>query len=178
VLWRPSRSTGLALSVVSIFVALAGAYGALMVAFGGSTSRRLTLTLGDVALTVLILAAALLAHEGVHGLAISAYGGTPRFGWSFVARIVPQFYCTATGQRFSRVRYAIVALAPSVFVSLALIVGLRSSAGGLFVIPFAIHLGVCMNDWVVAFRAAREPEGSLIEDVSGGILVHPPASAA
>jgi hypothetical protein len=121
---------------------------------------------------------ALLAHEGVHGLAIATYGGKPRFGWSFVARFVPSPYFTAPGQRFSRVRYAIVALAPSLFVSLALVVGLRSSAGGLFVIPFGIHLGVCLNDWVVAFRALREPQGSLIEDVEGGILIHPPALMA
>jgi hypothetical protein len=65
-----------------------------------------------------------------------------------------------------------------VFVSLALVVGLRSSVGGVFVIPFGIHLGVCMNDWVVAFRALQEPQGSLIEDVAGGILIHPPALMA
>jgi hypothetical protein len=55
-------------------------------------------------------------------------------------------------------------------VSLALIVGLRSPAGVLF----GIHLGVCMNDWVVTYRALREPAGSLIEDVADGILIHPP----
>ena len=163
---------------MSTFVALAAAYVALIVAFGGGTSRRLSITLGDVVLTVLILAVTLLAHEGVHGLAISTYGGRPRFGWSFVARVVPSPYFSAPGQRFSRVRYAIVALAPSLFVTLALAVGLRSSAGGLFVIPFGIHLGVCLNDWVVAFRALREPQGSLIEDVDGGILIHPPALKA
>jgi hypothetical protein len=178
VVWRPSGSTSLGLSILSIFVALAAAYGALVVAFGGSASRRLTIALGDVVLTVVILTVALLAHEGVHGLAISTYGGKPRFGWSVVARILPTLYCVATGQRFSRVRYAIVAVAPSVFVSLALIIGLRSTYGGPFVIPFAIHLGVCTTDWVVAFRALREPQGSLIEDVPGGILVHPPASRA
>jgi hypothetical protein len=161
---------------VSTFVALAAAYAALMVAFGGGTTRRLSIGLGDVVLTFLILAVALLVHEGVHGLAIFTYGGEPQFGWSFVARVVPFLYCTAPGQRFSRVRYAIVALAPSLFVSLALVVGLRSPAGGLFVIPFGIHLGVCLNDWAVAFRAVREPQGSFIEDVPGGILIHPPAS--
>jgi len=67
-----------------------------------------------------------------------------------------------------------LALAPGLFVSLALIVGLRSPAGVLFVIPFGIHLGVCMNDWVVTYRALREPPGSLIEDVADGILIHPP----
>jgi hypothetical protein len=73
----------------------------------------------------------------------------------------------------SKPRYAVVALAPSLLVSLALIVGLRSPAGVLFVIPFGIHLGVCVNDWVVTYRALREPRGSLIEDVADGILIHP-----
>jgi hypothetical protein len=62
----------------------------------------------------------------------------------------------------------------ALFVSLALIVGLRSPAGVLFVIPFGIHLGLCVNDWVVTYRALREPRGSLIEDVADGILIHPP----
>ncbi len=176
--WRPSRSTSLGLSVVSTVVALAAAYAALMVAFAGRTPQRLTVTLGGFLVMVVVLAAALLAHEGIHGLSISTYGGKPRFGWSFAARVVPYLYCTAPGQRFSRLRYAIVALAPTVFVSLALVVGLRSSVGGVFVIPFGIHLGVCMNDWVVAFRALQEPQGSLIEDVAGGILIHPPALMA
>jgi hypothetical protein len=140
--------------------------------------QRLTVTLVDVVLICVVLGVALVAHEGVHGVAISTYGGRPRFGWSFALRVVPFLYCTAPGQRFSRARYAIVALAPSLFVSLALLVGLRSSAGGLFVIPFGIHLGVCLNDWVVAFRALREPQGSLIEDIAGGILIHPPALMA
>ena len=176
--WRPSRSTSLGLSLVSTVVALAAAYAALMVAFAGRAPQRLTVTIVDVVAMAVILGVALVAHEGVHGLAISTYGGKPRFGWSHVARVVPYLSCTALGQRFSRGRYAIVALAPTVFVSLALVVGLRSGAGGLFVIPFGIHLGVCMNDWVVAFRALREPQGSLIEDVAGGILIHPPALMA
>jgi hypothetical protein len=176
--WRPSRSTSLGLRLVSIVVALAAAYAALMVASAGRAPQRLTVTVVGVVLMVVVLGAALLAHEGIHGVAISTYGGKPRFDWSVVARVVPQLVCTAPNQRFSRLRYALVVMAPSVFVSLALVVGLRSSAGGLFVIPFGIHLGVCVNDWVAVFRALREPQGSLIEDVSGGILIHPPALVA
>jgi hypothetical protein len=163
---------------VSTVVALAAAYAGLMVAFAGRAPQQLAITVVDVVGIAVILGAALVAHEGVHGLAISTYGGKPRFGWSYVARVVPYLSCTALGQRFSRARYAIVALTPTVFVSLALVVGLRSAVGGLFVIPFAIHLGVCMNDWVVAYRAWREPPGALIEDVAGGILIHPPAVVA
>ena len=159
---------------MSTVVALAAAYAALMVASGG-LPPRLTITLIDVVLICVVLAIALVAHEGLHGVAISTYGGKPRFAWAFALRVVPYLYCTAPGQRFSRARYAIVALAPTVFISLALLVGLRTSAGGLFVIPFGIHLGVCMTDWAVAFRALREPQGSLIEDIAGGILIHPPA---
>lgn len=176
--WRPSRSTSLGLSLVSTVVALAAAYAALMVAFAGPTPQRLTITILDIIGIVVILVIALVAHEGVHGLAISTYGGKPRYAWTFAARVVPHLCCTAPGQRFSRTRYAIVVLAPSIFVSLALLVGLRSSVGGLFVIPFGIHLGVSMNDWAVALRALREPQGSTIEDVVGGILIHPPALMA
>ena len=159
---------------MSTVVALAAAYAALMVAFARRAPQTVTFTPIELLVMVVILAVTLVAHEGIHGLVISTYGGKPRFGWAFVARVLPYVYCTAPRQRFSKPRYAVVALAPSLFVSLALIVGLRSPAGVLFVIPFGIHLGVCVNDWVVTYRALREPRGSLIEDVAGGILIHPP----
>ncbi len=159
---------------MSTVVALAAAYAALMVAFPRRSAQVLTFAPLDLLVMVVILGVALVAHEGIHGLVISTYGGKPRFAWAFVARVLPYLYCTAPGQRFSKQRYAIVALSPTLFVSLALIVGLRSSAGVLFVIPFGIHLGVCVNDWVVTYRALREPPGSLIEDVADGILIHPP----
>ncbi len=171
---RPSRSTSLGLSLVSTVVALAAAYAALMVAFARRSARVATFAPLDLLVLVVVLGVALGAHEGIHGLVISTYGGRPRFGWAFVARVMPYLYCTAPGQRFSTPRYAVVALAPTLFVSLALLVGLRSPAGVLFVIPFGIHLGVCVNDWVVTYRALREPRGSLIEDVADGILIHPP----
>lgn len=176
--WQPSRAAGLGLSAASAVVALAGAYVALVVAFAGRASQRLSITLVDVVWTIVVLGAALLAHAGLHGLAISTYGGRPRFGWSFTPPFVPYLSCAAPGQRLSGPRYALVALVPTVFVSLALAVGLRSPVGGLFVIPFGIHLGVCMGDWVVAFRALREPQGSLVEDIAGGILIHPPEPGA
>ena len=159
---------------MSTVVALAAAYAALMVAFARRAPQTLTFTPIELLVIVVILAVALVAHEGIHGLVISTYGGKPRFGWAFVARVLPYVYCTAPRQRFSKPRYAVVALAPSLFVSLVLIVGLRPPAGVLFVIPFGIHLGVCVNDWVVTYRALREPRGSLIEDVADGILIHPP----
>ena len=159
---------------MSTVVALAAAYAALMVAFARRSVRVLSFPPIDLLVMVVILGVALVAHEGIHGLVISTYGGRPRFGWAFVVRVLPYLYCTAPGERFSKPRYAIVALAPTLFVSLALIVGLRSRAGVLFVIPFGIHLGVCMNDWVVTYRALREAPGSLIEDVADGILIHPP----
>ena len=159
---------------MSTVVALAAAYAALMVAFARHAPQTVTFTPIELLVMVVILAVALVAHEGIHGLVISTYGGKPRFGWAFVARVLPYLYCTAPRQRFSKPRYAIVALAPTLFVSLALIVGRRSPAGVLFVIPFGIHLGVCVNDGVVTYRALREPPGTLIEDVADGILIHPP----
>jgi hypothetical protein len=159
---------------MSTGVALAAAYAALMVAFARRSVRVVTFAPLDLLVTVVVLVVALGAHEGIHGLVVSTYGGRPRFGWALVARVLPNLYCTAPCQRFSRPRYAVVALAPTLFVSLALLVGLRSPAGVLFVIPFGIHIGVCVNDWVVTYRALREPRGSLIEDVADGILIHPP----
>jgi len=68
------------LSALSTVVALAAAYAALMVAFNRRSALVLTFAPLDLLVMVAILGVALIAHEGIHGLVISTYGGRPRFG--------------------------------------------------------------------------------------------------
>ena len=74
---------------MSTVVALAAAYAALLVAFARGGPQTVSFTPLDLLVMVAILGVALIAHEGIHGLVISTYGGRPRFGWAFVARALP-----------------------------------------------------------------------------------------
>jgi hypothetical protein len=90
------------------------------------------------------------------------------------SKVLPYFYCTSPGQRFSVTRYVVVALAPTVVINAMLIAGLLSGLGGWFVLPFAVHIGGCIGDWFLTVRALRAPRGSLIEDMKDGLILHTP----
>lgn len=50
--------------------------------------------------------------------------------------------------------------------------GLLSSFGGLFILPLAAHLAACVEDWFTVARALKASEGSLIEDIKDGLIIH------
>lgn len=173
--WRPSRPTTVGLALGSVLLALAAVYAGLVIAFADRKPGPLRIAPVDVLATVAVLAAALVAHELVRAMFIAAYGGRPRFSVTSGGP-VPRPTCTAPGQRFPRLGYAMVNLAPTLFVSLALLVGLRSGVGAWFVIPFGIHLGGCAADWLAAGVALRAPAAFLLEDVEGGIAFRDPSA--
>ena len=173
--WRPSRRIIVGLGLGSVVLALVAVYAGLVIAFADREPGPLRIAPVDLLATVAVLAAALVAHELVRAMFIAAYGGRPRLSLT-AGGPVPRLSCTAPGQRFPRLGYTMVNLAPTLFVSLALLVGLRSGVGAWFVIPFGIHLGGCAADWLAAGVALRAPSGCLVEDVAGGIALRDPSA--
>ena len=148
------------MTVLSPVIVLVAGYLALAVAFRGQDGT-IVFDVISLAVAVLLVVVAAVAHEGVHGLAILAYGGRPTFGAGMASKVLPYLYCTAAGQQFSVGRYVVVALAPTV-INGALIAGLLSPNAGWFVLPFAVHIGGCIGDWFLTVRALRAPRGSLV----------------
>ncbi len=169
--WKPSRSTGVWMNVLSTLVAVVAGYLTFVIAFSGE-SGAITFDLVGLAITLGIIAVILVVHEGIHGLAFLAYGGRPTFGAGIAGKALPYFYCTSVGQRFSVARYLVVALAPTILVNGALVAALCSSAATWFVVPFAVHMAGCIGDWFLVFRALRAPRGSLVEDMKDGLIIH------
>lgn len=173
--WKPSRSTGVWMNVLSMLVAVVAGYLTFVIAFGGE-SGTINFDLVGLAITVGIIVVVLVVHEGIHGLAFVAYGGRPTFGAGMMGKVMPYFYCTSLRQRLSVARYLMVALAPTIVVNGALIAALCSPVARWFVVPFAVHMGGCIGDWFLVFRALRAPRGSLVEDMKDGLIIHRPAT--
>ncbi len=173
--WKPTRSTSIWMTVLSTVVAFVAGAVAFVVAFG-TGEGTITFDVAGLAIALGIIVVSLVAHEGLHGLVILAYGGRPTFGAGMASKVLPYFYCTAVGQQFSVGRYVVVALAPTVVISGALIAGLLSPIAGWFVLPVAVHLGGCIGDWFLTARALRAPNGSLVEDMKDGLIIHTPVS--
>lgn len=134
----------------------------------------------DLLLGLLGMAAAVVGlivlHEGIHGLAMLPFGARPSFGLGVAGGgVLPYVSTTAAGHRFTRTGYVVVALAPSVVLTvLTLALVGWSPFGGWLVVPAAFHLGGCVGDWWLVAVAARHPPGSHYEDLREGLRIHLP----
>ena len=127
-----------------------------------------------VALGVLVLA----VHEGLHGLAMAAFGARPRFGALMIAGVAPALYTTAPGHLFGRVQYLVVALTPAVAISGLGALACLSAAGPLLVVPLSFHLSGCVGDFAAILQVLRQPPGTRCEDLRDGIRFHRPAAGS
>ena len=176
--WQPDGMTLVAWNVLGLGLGGAGLIGFAAIhgaANGGSVDVSFT-ELGFFVALVVTLAltfALTVVHEFVHGLAMQRYGATPTYGAGVMGRVVPYFFCTAPGARFTRRQFLVITLAPAVIVSIgcALVVAFVP-LGGWLVVPAAIHLGGCVGDFGMAVIAARLAPGTLIEDMKTGMRFH------
>jgi len=177
--WRPNLRTAVLWNLLAVPLMLGG----LLLFF-----RLATLPLGaavtavfrpvDILLTLLVTvvvtAALLAAHEGLHGLVMAAFGARPRFGGLMIARLMPALFTTAPGHRFTRPQYLAVALTPAAAISALGSLACLTAVGLYLVVPLAIHFAGCVGDFSATVRLLREPRGTLCEDLRDGIRFYRP----
>lgn len=121
----------------------------------------------------LVLPIATLAlHEGIHGLAFRAFGGSPNYGIK-VKYLVPYLYMTAPGQRFTRNAFWVILLAPLVsinFGALLLLLSFPQFTGLGWVV--ALNTSGAIGDLWMAIALCRYPASVIIEDRRDGHVVY------
>jgi len=183
-LWRleitPGLGCGLTIASVALFVASIVA----VVTLGrwlhpGNGHGALPLALVIVELTVALLATYAL-HEGVHALAFKLVGGRRvRFGAGLPSGF-PVLYVGWPGQRISRDRFVLVALAPLVVLDL---VGLALMLPGVTVVVGAtmvvVNTAGAVGDLWMSVIVLSSPGWLHVEDIGLSLLAWaPPAHAA
>jgi len=177
--WRPNLRTAMLWNLLAVPLMLSG-----LVLF----LRLATLPLGSgvrgvfgpgdlllILLVTMVVTAALLAvHEGLHGLVMAGFGARPRFGALLIARLVPALFTTAPDHRFTRPQYLAVALTPAAAISALGSVACLTPVGLYLVVPLAIHFAGCVGDFSATVRLLREPRGTLCEDLRDGIRFYRP----
>jgi hypothetical protein len=163
---------GIATLVVGL-VAYAGIWSAATGTSGGGIT-------GLGLLLVIVITFALMAiHEAIHGIVFSRFGGTPQYGATMVGKVLPAFYCTSPGMRFTKAQYILIALAPAMVLVPATVLGVALLPhGGWLVVPAAMHLGGCIGDFAMTYIVARIAPGSLVEDLKSGMRFYLPAGSA
>lgn len=175
--WTPGPRASLWLSIAGLVVTVAAGLGYLGLYGASRPPTSATLAGGELALrllaTLVLSGAALVAHEGLHGLAMLPFGARPTFGAGVLGGAMPYLYCTARGHLFTPAQFAWIALAPTVLLGAAF-AALSAWApwGVAFVIAGAVHLGGCVGDWALAAVALRRGRRRLVEDTGAGIRLH------
>jgi hypothetical protein len=183
-LWRlditPGLGCGLTIASLALFVASTVA----VIALGGWLHPGNGYGSTPVAPVIVELTVALLAtyalHEGVHALAFKLVGGRRvRFGAGLPSGF-PVLYVGWPGQRISRDRFVLVALAPLVVLDL---VGLALMLSGVTVVVGAAMVvlntaGAAGDLWMTAIMLSS-PFWLHVEDIGLSLLAWaPPAHAA
>jgi len=165
------------LGTVLIVVGL-GLFSAASAVRGGEAS--ITISGADLGLSLIALAVLLVLHELIHGWTMRRYGARPTYGTGVLGRVMPYFYCTAAGFRFTRRQFVVVSLAPAVLISVAgvLALALAGDTADWLVLALATHLGGCIGDFWGTILALRQPPGTTYEDIKTGIRFHPPQPTA
>ena len=172
--WRPGARAALLWTPVSIVLAVIG-----LIVFGlplGLRTGQVSISAGagDVLIVVVLVAALVFVHEGIHALAMAVFGARPEFGAVLIGKVMPAVYTTTPGHRFTRGQYLVVALAPAAIVSGIGFAGVFTAVGAYLVLPLATHLAGCTGDAVAALRVLRQPRGTMCEDLRDGIRFHRP----
>lgn len=170
--WKPGAASGAWWSVAGVVVTIVAIpifsiprlvrTGHVIIQFG----------LSDIVIMVVVAAALVLLHEGLHAVVMWMFRATPTFGATLVGRAFPAFYTTAPGHLFTRAQYLAVTLTPGVSISLAGFAACFTGIGTYLVIPLAMHLGGCVGDAFATWRVMREPQGTMYEDLRDGIRFH------
>ena len=113
-----------------------------------------------------------ILHELTHGLAMRMFGARPKYGviWKGL-----MFYATSPGYAYRRNSYLVIALAPFVFISILVVLGMWLLQGTLWVallgICGAINASGAIGDLWITTIVLRYASTAYVMDERDGIRV-------
>jgi hypothetical protein len=138
-------------------------------------TTEVTFQLGGLLPIILAMFGILIVHEAVHAAGFRWFGGRPTVGAMVIQKVLPVFYCSAPGSRFTRNQFSIIILAPVVVISVAGTVLMPFVNNGmLLVLPLAVNFGGAIGDVWMFGMILRRRSDTLIEDLKDGLRFHYP----
>ncbi len=169
-----SRIIGLNILGVILFFISGSIFSIFAVSLGKLPSQG-KYGLIEIGLALVGIVLTIVLHELIHGLFMRIYGATPRYGilWNEM-----MFYATSPGYAYRRNNYLVIALAPFVFISILVVLGMWIFQGTLWV----VLLGICgtinasgaIGDIWIMVIVLRYAAAALIMDERDGIRVFLP----
>ena len=115
----------------------------------------------------------MLFHEFIHGVAISMYGGKPRYGTGVAHYLLPYLY-TTTETVFRRNQFIAILIAPLILISVLGVISMIvfPAIAHWFIIPLTMNAAGAIGDLWMTASIVRYPEHILLADDQSGLTIY------
>lgn len=130
---------------------------------------------GGIGITIVGILLILILHELTHGLTMQRFGAKPRYGvlWKQM-----MFYATSPGFAYRRNNYVVIALAPLIFISFLVVLGMWLLQGTLWVALLGtcgtINAAGAIGDMWITLIVLRYADTAYVMDERDGVRVFLP----
>ena len=173
---KPRRVIALNVVGLFLFILFGMIFSRLAISLGKLPSDgNFRLGLGEISLAIAGILLTFVLHELTHGLVMQMFGARPRYGIIWKGLML---YATSPGYAYRRNNYAVIALAPFIFISALVVLGMWMLQGTAWV----ALLGICgivnasgaIGDLWIAIIVLRHAATAYVMDERDGIRVFLP----
>ena len=173
---EPMRLIALNIVGAILFVVFGIIFFNLAIRLGKMPSEgNFRLGLVEMGLSIVGIVLTLILHELTHGLAMQMFGASPKYGIIWRGLML---YATSPGYAYRRNNYVVIALAPFVFISVLVVLGMLVLQGTAWVVLLAIcgvvNASGAVGDMWITIIVLRYAATAYIMDERDGVRVFLP----
>ena len=173
---KPIRVIVLNIVGVILFVIFGMIFFSIAIRVGKLPSDgNLQFGLGEMGLAIAGIVVTFVLHELTHGLVMQLFGAKPKYGIIWKGLML---YATSPGYTYRRNNYVVIALAPFLFISALVVLGMWILQGTAWVALLAIcgvvNASGAVGDMWITMIVLRYPATAYVMDERDGIRVFLP----
>ena len=173
---KPMRVIALNLAGVLLFVIFGMGFSSIAIRVGKlPMDGNIRLGLIEMGLAIAVIVLTFILHELTHGLVMQMFGAKPKYGIIWKGLML---YATSPGYAYRRSNYVVISLAPFVFISALVILGMWILQGTAWVALLAIcgvvNASGAVGDMWITLIVLRYAATAYVMDERDGIRVFLP----
>jgi hypothetical protein len=173
---KPMRLVVLNILGILLFIIFGMIFSSMAFRLGNMPSEgNLRLGLGELSLAIVGIVVTLVLHELTHGLVMQIFGASPKYGIIWKGLML---YATSPGYAYRRNNYVVIALAPFVFISALVVLGMWILQGTAWVVLLAVcgvvNASGAVGDMWITMIVLRYAATAYVMDERDGIRMFLP----
>jgi hypothetical protein len=177
---KPMRVIALNIIGVLLFIIFGMIFSSVAISVGSMPSEgNFRFGLGEMGLAVAGIVVTFVLHELTHGLTMQIFGASPKYGIIWKGLML---YATSPGYAYRRNNYVVISLAPFVFISVLVILGMWILQGTAWVVLLAVcgvvNASGAVGDMWITMIVLRYAATAYVIDERDGIRVFSLAPSA